>query len=132
MRVSREVPVGLIPHPNELDRKRIERALISRKHSPSVTPVKAGYLIESPCCSRNIVNDGGQIDVALFHYDAVSRDLETVLQESCARKLEILQHFPPACVGDRRIEHGSRAAVLAVMLIGNNHKESQWRSPQNN
>lgn len=72
MRVSREVPVGLIPHPNELDRKRIERALISRKHSPSVTPVKAGYLIESPCCSRNIVNDGGQIDVALFHYDAVS------------------------------------------------------------
>ncbi|MCK1429151.1 DUF3024 domain-containing protein [Bradyrhizobium sp. 87] len=72
MRVSREVPVGLIPHPNELDRKRIERALIFRKHSPSVTPVKAGYLIESPCCSRNIDNDGGQIDVALFHYDAVS------------------------------------------------------------
>ncbi|MCK1454239.1 DUF3024 domain-containing protein [Bradyrhizobium sp. 35] len=72
MRVSREVPVGLIPHPNELDRKRIERALISRKHSPSVTPVKAGYLIESPSCSRNIENDGGQIDVALFHYDAVS------------------------------------------------------------
>ncbi|MCK1349616.1 DUF3024 domain-containing protein [Bradyrhizobium sp. CW7] len=72
MRVSREVPVGLIPHPNELDRKRIERALISRKHSPSVTPVKAGYLIESPCCSRNIENDGGQMEVALFHYDAVS------------------------------------------------------------
>ncbi|MCK1272196.1 DUF3024 domain-containing protein [Bradyrhizobium sp. 49] len=72
MRVSREVPVGLIPHPNELDRKRIERALISRKHSPSVTPVKAGYLIESPCCSRNIDNDGGQMEVALFHYDAVS------------------------------------------------------------
>lgn len=76
MRVSRELPVGLIPHPNELDRKRIERALISRKGdryvSPSVTPVKAGYLIESPCCSRNIDNDGGQIDVALFHYDAVS------------------------------------------------------------
>lgn len=76
MRVSREVPVGLIPHPNEVDRKRIERALISRKHyryvSPSVTPVKAGYLIGSPCCSRNIDNDGGQIDVALFHYDAVS------------------------------------------------------------
>ncbi|MCK1314145.1 DUF3024 domain-containing protein [Bradyrhizobium sp. 23] len=72
MRVSREVPVGLIPHPNELDRKRIERALISRKHSPSVTPVKAGYLIESPSCSRNIENDGGQIDVALFQYDAVS------------------------------------------------------------
>lgn len=60
MRVSREVPVGLIAHPNELDRKRIERALISRKHYryvlPSVTPVKAGYLIESPCCSRNIDN----------------------------------------------------------------------------
>lgn len=78
MRVSREVPVpvGLTPHPNELDRKRIERALISRKHYryvfPSVTPVKAGYLIESPCCSRNIDNDGGEIDVALFHYDAVS------------------------------------------------------------
>ncbi|MCP3392420.1 DUF3024 domain-containing protein [Bradyrhizobium sp. CCGB12] len=76
MKVTRKVPVGVIVHPNELDRKRIERALVSRKYyryvSPSVTPVKAGYLIESPCCSRNIDGDGRLIDVAVFHYETVS------------------------------------------------------------
>lgn len=46
--------VGLNAHPNEVDRKRIECALGSRGRyryvSPSVKPVKGGYLIESPCC----------------------------------------------------------------------------------
>jgi hypothetical protein len=61
------------PHPNEFDRKRIERALKSRKRyryvSPSVTMVAGGYRIESPCCSRNVDPDGGVVDVALFLYD---------------------------------------------------------------
>ncbi|MFB9267582.1 DUF3024 domain-containing protein [Bradyrhizobium erythrophlei] len=74
--VMKKVAAGLIPHPNELDRKRIERGLSSRRHyryvSPSVTPVRGGYLIESPCCSHNIDKNGGRIDVALIHYDAVS------------------------------------------------------------
>ncbi|WOH52321.1 MULTISPECIES: DUF3024 domain-containing protein [unclassified Bradyrhizobium] len=74
--VMRKLAIGMIPHPNELDRKRIERALGSRKRyrfvSPNVKPVRGGYLIESPCCSRNIDKDGGLIDVALIHYDMVS------------------------------------------------------------
>jgi len=58
--------------PNELDRRRVERALASRKRyryvSPSVHAVENGYLIRSPCCSRNIDPDGGIIDVALLQY----------------------------------------------------------------
>jgi hypothetical protein len=60
-------------HPNDLDKKRIERALRARKRyryvSPSVAPVAGGYRIESPCCSRNIDPDGGVIDVALVLFD---------------------------------------------------------------
>ncbi|MGJ4932531.1 DUF3024 domain-containing protein [Bradyrhizobium sp. HKCCYLS2038] len=60
-------------HPNELDRKRIERALQSRKRyryvEPTVLPVDEGYQVRSPCCSRNIDKDGGVIDVALLRHD---------------------------------------------------------------
>jgi hypothetical protein len=62
------------PHPNELDRRRIERALKARKRyryvSPSVAEVAGGYRIEGPCCSRNIDPEGGIVDVALVLYDA--------------------------------------------------------------
>jgi hypothetical protein len=63
-------PVSLVTgHPNEFDRKRIERALIHRKRyryvSPSVTTVPNGYFISSPCCSRNVDPEGGVVDVAL-------------------------------------------------------------------
>jgi hypothetical protein len=62
----------LAPHPNDLDRKRIERALAARKRyryvTPSVTRAAGGYRIESPCCSRNIDAEGGVIDVALINY----------------------------------------------------------------
>lgn len=61
------------PHPNDLDRKRIERALKARKRYryvvPSVRTTEGGYRIESPCCSRNIDKEGGVIDVALLQYD---------------------------------------------------------------
>jgi hypothetical protein len=60
-------------HPNEFDRKRIERALRSRQRYRYVTPrvelVDGGYRIESPCCSRNIDREGGVIDVALMLHD---------------------------------------------------------------
>jgi hypothetical protein len=63
-------------HPNDLDRKRIERALEARKRyryvSPSVKAVAGGYRIESPCCSRNVDPHGGVIDVALLQHDADS------------------------------------------------------------
>lgn len=74
--VSRKLDAGLPAHPNELDRKRIERALKARQRyryvSPNVNGVTGGYLIDSPCCSRNIDAEGGVIDVALLHHDAAS------------------------------------------------------------
>jgi hypothetical protein len=70
-------PLDAMPaHPNDLDRKRIERALASRRRyryvSPIVEPAAGGYHVKSPCCSRNIDKDGGVIDVALLRRDAVS------------------------------------------------------------
>lgn len=73
--VMKRTVAGLNAHPNEVDRKRIECALGSRRRyryvSPSVKPIKGGYLIESPCCSRDIDKDGRVIDVAFIHHDAV-------------------------------------------------------------
>jgi len=66
-------PVRPFAHPNDLDRKRIERALKSRKRyryvTPSVLTAVGGYRIESPCCSRNIDAKGGVVDVALLLHD---------------------------------------------------------------
>lgn len=68
-----DIEMGRPAHPNEADRKRIERALKLRRRyryvKPSVVAVPSGYRIESPCCSRNIDADGGIIDVALLLYD---------------------------------------------------------------
>jgi len=66
-----------VPHPNEVDCKRIERALAQRHRyryvSPEVCPSEQGYRIESPCCSRNVDKEGGVIDIALLEYAAASR-----------------------------------------------------------
>ncbi|WP_426441251.1 hypothetical protein [Bradyrhizobium genosp. P] len=74
--VIRNRTIGPKPHPNELDRKRIEQALSARKRyrwvSPHVEPLTSGYLVASPCCSRNIDTEGGLVDVALIHYDRLS------------------------------------------------------------
>ncbi len=71
--VSRDAATMRPAHPNDFDRKRIERALKTRKRyryvKPSVAPVTGGYRIESPCCSRNIDPEGGVVDVALLLYD---------------------------------------------------------------
>jgi hypothetical protein len=60
------------PHPNEVDCKRIERALAERERyryvSPRVYPIYNGYRVESPCCSRNIDKEGGVIDIAQIEY----------------------------------------------------------------
>ncbi|CAL1239782.1 DUF3024 domain-containing protein [Candidatus Methylocalor cossyra] len=59
-------------HPNELDLKRIERSLRQRRRyryvTPEVRPVRGGYAIVSPCCSRNIDPEGGVIDIALLEF----------------------------------------------------------------
>jgi len=68
--------VRLFAHPNDLDRKRIERGLKNRRRyryvSPQVEKVAGGYRITSPCCSRNIDPEGGVIDVALLLYDSAN------------------------------------------------------------
>jgi hypothetical protein len=65
--------VRLFAHPNDLDRKRIERSLKARKRyryvTPQVVTAIGGYRIESPCCSRNVDRDGGVVDVALLLHD---------------------------------------------------------------
>lgn len=60
--------------PNEFDRKRIERALAGRMRyryvSPSVLTIDGGYIVRSPCCSRNVDPNGGVVDVAMLLYDS--------------------------------------------------------------
>jgi hypothetical protein len=64
---------GRPAQPNDLDFKRIERSLESRKRYRYVTPIllrtAGGYRIQSPCCSRNIDPDGGVVDIALLLFD---------------------------------------------------------------
>ncbi len=71
--IAAETAPRLCPHPNDFDRRRIERALKARQRyryvSPSVAAVAGGYRIESPCCSRNIDADGGVVDIALLIFD---------------------------------------------------------------
>ncbi len=72
--LARESGTGLdvSPHPNDVDRKRIERALAGRERyryvTPAVRPTERGYRIESPCCSRKIDEQGGIIDIARIEY----------------------------------------------------------------
>jgi hypothetical protein len=65
------------PQPNDVDRKRIERALRARRRyryvSPSVRPIEHGYCIESPCCSRNVDHAGGVVGVAQLVYQPERR-----------------------------------------------------------
>jgi hypothetical protein len=58
--------------PNEVDLRRIVRAIEHRKRyryvTPTVRPVREGYHIQSPCCSRRVDPDGGVVDVALLRF----------------------------------------------------------------
>lgn len=67
-----DIAPGDCPHPNDVDRKRIERALQGRERyryvTPAVRPAERGYRVESPCCSRNIDENGGTIDIAWIEY----------------------------------------------------------------
>jgi len=62
------------PHPNAVDRKRIEKTLSERERykyvAPKVLPDVDGYLIRSPCCSRNVDPNGGEIDIARIEYQS--------------------------------------------------------------
>lgn len=91
--------------PNDVDRKRIERALAQRMRyryvSPLVRSTADGYRIESPCCSRNIDRSGGVIDIALLRYRS----------ESGAWQLYRKDHDQEQWVLDG--EYGTLTAVLA-------------------
>lgn len=69
-----EYPVytEICPHPNDVDRKRIEKNLAQRARykyvAPTVLPDKEGYLIQSPCCSRTVDPEGGVIDIARIEF----------------------------------------------------------------
>ena len=70
--LKNEIEPDACPHPNDVDRKRIERALAGRERyryvTPAVRPAERGYRIESPCCSRNIDEQGGGIYIARIEY----------------------------------------------------------------
>ncbi|PLK47794.1 MULTISPECIES: hypothetical protein [unclassified Uliginosibacterium] len=61
-------PANPLVSERELTRRRIARALGERKRyryvKPAVTTTEEGWLITSPCCSRNVDPDGGVIDIA--------------------------------------------------------------------
>jgi hypothetical protein len=88
-----ETTMRLLPHPNDFDRRRIERALKARKRyryvSPNVAAVAGGYRIESPCCSRNIDPDGGIVDVALLIYDGIHEAWQLFRKDHAKRAWEL-------------------------------------------
>ena len=59
--------------PNEVDLKRVERAVADRTRyryvHPSVEPFGQGYQIRSACCSRKVDPDGGEVDIARLQWD---------------------------------------------------------------
>lgn len=58
--------------PNEFDQRRIVHALESRERyryvMPRVEMVEDGYCVVSPCCSRRIDPDGGEIEIAYLEF----------------------------------------------------------------
>ncbi|MCJ2179104.1 hypothetical protein [Novosphingobium album (ex Hu et al. 2023)] len=68
----------LTRQPNEFDLMRVSRSIEQRERYKYVTPtvlaVADGYLVRSPCCSRNIDPEGGEIDVALLTWDEARRE----------------------------------------------------------
>ncbi|MDA8389516.1 MAG: DUF3024 domain-containing protein [Gammaproteobacteria bacterium] len=59
-------------HPNDVDRRRIERALAHRARyryvRPTVRAAACGYCIESPCCSRHVDDGGATILIAWIEF----------------------------------------------------------------
>jgi hypothetical protein len=84
-------------HPNDIDRKRIERALAARKRyryvSPEVRPADMGYAIQSPCCSRNVDPDGGVIDIARLEYLEAKRAWRLYRKDHAERAWRLYGEF---------------------------------------
>ena len=80
-------------HPNDLDHKRIERAIKARRRYRYVTPrvvaTDGGYRIESACCSRNIDPEGGIVDIALMLFDEAERSWRLFRKNHGTRQWEL-------------------------------------------
>ena len=78
-------------HPNEVDLRRISRLLKKRARyhyvSPLVEAVPDGYRIVSPCCSRNIDQAGGLIEIARVECEA---GVWRLFRKDHARKLWLI------------------------------------------
>lgn len=96
------------PQPNDVDRRRIERALAARRRyryvAPQIEPMAGGYRITSPCCSRNVDREGGVIDIARLYYEAGTR-LWRLYRKDHAR--------------DRWLLHGEYLALAAALAVLN-------------
>jgi hypothetical protein len=72
MSLEQSIYLSECPHPNELDRKRIEKNLAERTRykyvAPKVMPDIEGYIVRSPCCSRTVDPTGGEIDIARIEF----------------------------------------------------------------
>ena len=68
MRVA--APAHARANVHDLTARRIERALARRLRyryvQPVVTACDRGWLVSSPCCSRNVDPEGGEIPIARF------------------------------------------------------------------
>jgi hypothetical protein len=85
------------PHPNDVDRKRIERALARRERyryvAPRVRAVTGGYRIESPCCSRKVDPAGGVVDIALLQYVPGCRSWHLYRKDHEARQWQLYDSY---------------------------------------
>lgn len=74
MEAGENLPLPCVdaPQPNEFDQRRITRLLAQRARyryvEPEVQSIADGYLVVSPCCSRNVDASGGTIDIARLEY----------------------------------------------------------------
>lgn len=71
------VPVGsVVVAETELLRRRVLRALAARERyryvHPALHDTDDGWIITSPCCSRNVDPEGGTIDIARIRHEDAS------------------------------------------------------------
>ena len=97
----------------DLIQLRLQRALRERQRyryvTPRVTAEDEGFLIQSPCCSRNVDPQGGLIDIALLmpmacgHWRLSSRDHATSMwvERLQDQPLEVL--LEALCVDTERV-----------------------------
>ena len=97
----------------DLIQLRLQRALRERQRyryvTPRVTAEDEGFLIQSPCCSRNVDPQGGLIDIALLmpmacgHWRLSSRDHATSMwvERLQDQPLEVL--LEALCVDSERV-----------------------------